>query len=156
MIVFFGFLLLIIRRISNKMNTDNEILVLIFYFFSFFAFVVLFSKTYSFRYIVPALIVFQIISGIGIYEFANIFIKRNNIVDKKLIYSWMVIFILISQGLLIYYSEIERIENLPYFGWWWWNYECFIFDLRCDNLNNLLHRNFNIYYCDGHLSYFAV
>ena len=116
MIIFFGFLLLIIRRISNKMNVSSEVLVLMIYLFSFFAFVVLFSKTYSFRYVVPALIVFQIISGIGIYEFANIFIKRNNIADKKLIYSWAVIFILISQGLLIYYSEIERIESLPYFG----------------------------------------
>ncbi|MCK4524831.1 MAG: hypothetical protein KAU07_00130 [Candidatus Andersenbacteria bacterium] len=115
-IIFFGFLLLIIRRISNKMNVSSEILVLTIYLFSFFAFVVLFSKTYSFRYVVPALIVFQIISGIGIYEFANIFIKRNNITDKKLIYSWAVVFILISQGLLIYYSEIERIESLPYFG----------------------------------------
>jgi hypothetical protein len=116
MIIFFGFMLLIIRRISNKMNVNSEVLVLTIYLFSFFAFVVLFSKTYSFRYVVPALIVFQIISGIGIYEFANIFIKRNNITDKKLIYSWAVVFILISQGLLIYYSEIERIESLPYFG----------------------------------------
>ncbi len=115
-IIFVGFLLLIIRRISNKMNVSSEALILAIYFFSFFAFVILFSKTYSFRYIVPVLIAFQIISGIGIYEFANIFIKRNNITDKKLIYLWAVIFILISQGLLIYYSEIKKIENLPYFG----------------------------------------
>ena len=114
-IIFIGYLLLIIRRISNRINVNREILVLAIYFLSFFAFVVLFSKTYSFRYLVPALIVFQIISGISIYEFANIFIKKNNIVDKKLIYCWAIVFILISQGLLIYYSEIEIIENFPKF-----------------------------------------
>ena len=115
-IIFIGFLLLIIKRIRDRININKEVLILAIYFFSFFAFVVLFSKTYSFRYLVPALIVFQIISGIGIYEFANIFIKRNNITNKKLIYLWAVVFILISQGLLIYYSEIEKIESLPYFG----------------------------------------
>ena len=114
-ITFIGFLLLIIKRISDRMNINKEVLILAIYFFSFFAFVVLFSKTYSFRYLVPILIVFQIISGISIYEFANIFIKKNNIINEKLIYCWVVIFILISQALLIYYSEIERIENLPNF-----------------------------------------
>ncbi|MCK4891384.1 MAG: hypothetical protein KAS78_01825 [Candidatus Pacebacteria bacterium] len=115
-IIFVGFLLLIIKRISNRINISKEVLVLIIYLFSFFTFVVLFSKTYSFRYLVPLLIVFQIISGVGIYEFANLFIKKNNITDKKLIYFWAVVFILISQGLLIYYSEIEKIKSLPYFG----------------------------------------
>jgi len=115
-IIFIGFLLLIIRRLKDRINVNKEVLILAIYFFSFFIFVILFSKTYSFRYLVPALIVFQIISGIGIYEFANIFIKRNNITNKKLVYLWAIVFILISQGLLIYYSEIEKIESLPYFG----------------------------------------
>lgn len=114
-IIFIGYLLLIIKKIGNRININRETLVLAIYFFSFFAFVVFFSKTYSFRYLVPILIVFQIISGISIYEFANMFIKKNNIVNKKLIYCWVIVFILISQGLLIYYSEIKRIESLPKF-----------------------------------------
>lgn len=116
MIIFVWFTLLIIKRIRNKIKTNKEVLVLAIYFFSFFAFTVLFSKTYSFRYLVPALIVFQIISGIGIYEFANIFIKKNGISDKNSVYLWAGAFILISQGLLIYYLSIEKIENFPYFG----------------------------------------
>ncbi len=115
-IIFFGFLFLLIKNIFRKISVNNEILLLYFYCFSFFAFIVLFSKTYSFRYLVPVLIIFQILAGYGIYEFANIFIEKNKITDKKLIYLWAIIFILISQGLLIYFSEIERIENLPYFG----------------------------------------
>jgi hypothetical protein len=115
-IIFFGFLFLLIRNIFKKISVNNEILFLYFYCFTFFAFIVLFSKTYSFRYLVPVLIIFQIISGAGIYEFANIFIKKNKITDNKLIYLWAIIFILVSQGLLIYYSEIARIENLPFFG----------------------------------------
>jgi len=105
-----------LRLGREKISVNNEILLLYFYCFSFFAFIVLFSKTYSFRYLVPILVIFQILAGAGIYEFANIFIKKNKITDKKLIYIWAIIFILVSQGLLIYFSEIARIENLPYFG----------------------------------------
>ncbi|MDF1498210.1 MAG: hypothetical protein P1P85_02555 [Patescibacteria group bacterium] len=115
-IIFFAFLVLIIWRIKNKIKVNKEVLVLVVYFFSFFVYVVLFSKIYSFRYLVPILIVFQIIAGVGIYEFSNIFIRKNNIEEKRMIYLWSVAFILISQGLLIYYSEIEKIEELPYFG----------------------------------------
>jgi len=115
-IIFFVFLFLLAKKILKKISVNNEIPLLYFYFFSFFAFIVLFSKTYSFRYLVPVLIIFQILAGIGIYEFANIFIKKNKITDKKPVYLWAIIFILVSQGLLIYYSEIARIENLPYFG----------------------------------------
>jgi hypothetical protein len=114
-IIFFGFLFFLIKNKFKKISVNNEILLLYVYAFSFFAFIVLFSKTYSFRYLVPVLIIFQIISGMGIYEFANIFIEKNKVTDKKLIYIWATIFILVSQCLLIYYSEIARIENLPYF-----------------------------------------
>ncbi len=115
-IIFVGFLFLLIKKIFKKISANYKIPLLYFYCFSFFAFTVLFSKTYSFRYLVPVLIIFQILAGIGIYEFANIFIEKYEVADKKLIYIWAIIFILVSQGLLIYFSEIARIENLPYFG----------------------------------------
>jgi len=115
-IIFLVFLMLIIWRIKNKIKVNKEVLVSAVYFFSFFVYVALFSKIYSFRYLVPILIIFQIIAGIGIYEFSNIFIRKNNIEEKRIIYLWAVAFILISQGLLIYYSEIVKLEELPYFG----------------------------------------
>ena len=115
MIIFLVFFFLILKKIRDKIYIEKEIIVLFVYFISFFAFVVMFSKTYSFRYLVPILIIFQIISGIGIYELINLFIEKNKIKDKKIIYYWAIVCILISQGLLIYYSEIENIENLPSF-----------------------------------------
>ncbi|MCK5475590.1 MAG: glycosyltransferase family 39 protein [Candidatus Pacebacteria bacterium] len=115
MIIFLVFFFLILKKIRDKIYIEKEIIVLFVYFISFFAFIVMFSKTYSFRYLVPILIIFQIISGIGIYELINSFIEKNKIKDKKVIYYWAIACILISQVLLIYYSEIEHIENLPSF-----------------------------------------
>jgi hypothetical protein len=114
-IIFMAFICLLIGKIKNKISINKEITILITYFFTFFIFIVLFSKTYSFRYLVPILIIFQIIAGVGIYEFSNIFIEKNNVKNKNLVYSWIIAFILISQGLLIYYSELEKIEELPLF-----------------------------------------
>jgi hypothetical protein len=115
-IIFLSFLLLIIWRIKNRIKINKEILTLAFYFFSFFVFIALFSKIYSFRYLTPILLVFQIIAGAGIYEFSNVIIEKWKVKNKNTVYLWAVVLILISQGLLIYYSEIERIESLPYFG----------------------------------------
>jgi hypothetical protein len=115
-IIFLSFLLLIIWRIKNRIKINREILALAFYFFSFFVFIALFSKIYSFRYLTPILLVFQIIAGAGIYEFSNIIVEKWKVKNKNTVYLWAVVFVLISQGLLIYYSEIERIESLPYFG----------------------------------------
>ena len=112
--IFIIFLITTAKKIKREIN--NELLVLIIYFFSFFIFTIMFSRIYSFRYLVPILIIFQIIAGMGIYEFSNMFIKKYNITDKKIIYYWIIIFILVSQGLLIYYSKIEKIQELPYFG----------------------------------------
>ena len=112
--IFIIFLITTAKKIKREIN--NELLVLIIYFFSFFIFTIMFSRIYSFRYLVPILIIFQIIAGMGIYEFSNMFIKKYNITNKKIIYYWIIIFILVSQGLLIYYSKIEKIQELPYFG----------------------------------------
>ncbi|MCK5085203.1 glycosyltransferase family 39 protein, partial [Candidatus Parcubacteria bacterium] len=114
-IIFLVFFFLILKKIKDKIYIEKEVIALFVYFISFFAFVVMFSKTYSFRYLMPMLIVFQIISGLGIYELVNLFIEKNKIKDKKLIYYWAIACVLISQVLLIYYSEIEKIENLPSF-----------------------------------------
>ena len=114
-IIFLVFFFLILKKIRDKIYTEKEVIALFVYFISFFAFVVIFSKTYSFRYLVPILIIFQIISGLGIYELINSFIEKNKIKDKRSIYCWAISCILISQVLLIYYSEIEKIENLPSF-----------------------------------------
>jgi len=114
-IIFIAFLCLLLRKIKDKITINREVAILSVYFFAFFVFVAFFSKTYSFRYLVPILIIFQIIAGFGIYEFANIFIEKNKIKNKSLIYFWAIAFILVSQGLLIYYSELEKIEELPSF-----------------------------------------
>lgn len=115
-ILFIAFLCLIVQRTKRKITVKRELLVFTTYFFTFFLFVTLFSKAmYSFRYLVPILIIFQIMAGEGIYEFSNIIIKRNKIKNKNAVYLWVIAFILISQGLLIYYSEIQKIENLPSF-----------------------------------------
>lgn len=108
-ILFIAFLCLIVQKIKCKTAINRELLVFTAYFFAFFLFVTLFSKAmYSFRYLVPILIIFQIIAGAGIYEFSNIIIKRNKIKNKNAVYLWVIAFILISQGLLIYYSEIQK------------------------------------------------
>jgi len=114
-IAFLLFICLLIKRIKDKITVNKEITILMIYFFTFFVFVALFSRTYSFRYLVPILIIFQIIAGIGIYEFSNIFIEKNKIKNKSVIYFWVVVFILISQWLLIYYLELEKIKELPSF-----------------------------------------
>jgi len=114
--IFIAFTCLIIQRIKSKMKIDRKVAVLIIYCLSFFAFVTLFSKTYSFRYLVPSLIIFQIVAGIGIYEFFGILAEKNKTINRNITYSFVAIFILLSQALLIYYSAIEKIEELPYFG----------------------------------------
>jgi len=116
MVIFIAFICLIIQRVKSKMKVNKKIAILIIYCLSFFIFVTLFSKTYSFRYIVPSLIVFQIVAGIGIYEFSGIIAEKNKTINKNTVYLWAVIFILLSQALLIYYSEIKKIEELPHFG----------------------------------------
>ncbi|MBW6440683.1 glycosyltransferase family 39 protein [Patescibacteria group bacterium] len=115
-LIFIVYFCLILRKIKDKIYKEKETVVLYLYFLSFFIFIILFSKTYSFRYLVPVLIIFQIVAGLGIYEIVNLFIKKNNIKDKRLIYYWAILSVLLSQILLIYYSEIEKIESLPYFG----------------------------------------
>ena len=114
-IIFIAFLCLLFQKTKSKTIINREVVILSIYFFTFFIFVASFSKTYSFRYLVPILIIFQIIAGIGLYEFANIFIERNKIKNKSIVYFWAIAFILISQGLLIFYSELEKIEELPSF-----------------------------------------
>ncbi len=113
--IFLSFIFLLVYQIRNKMKVDKKYIVFAFYFFGYLAFVTLFSKTYSFRYLVPALIIFQILSGIAIYEFSNILAKKRKIKNINEIYYWDIVFILISQILLIYYSELGRIESLPSF-----------------------------------------
>jgi len=115
-ILFIAFLFLIIQRIKSKITVKKEIAILIAYSLFFFVFTALFSKTYSFRYLVPALIVFQITAGVGIYEFSGILAERAAAKDRNKIYLGAIVFILLCQGLLIYYSEIEKIKELPYFG----------------------------------------
>ena len=116
MAIFIAFTCLIIQKIKSRMKIDRKVAVLITYCLSFFIFVTLFSKTYSFRYLLPSLIVFQIVAGIGIYEFSGILAERNKTINKNITYSFVAIFILLSQALLIYYSAIEKIDKLPYFG----------------------------------------
>ncbi len=115
-ILFCIFFILILKNICTRKHVEKEIIILFVYFISFFAFIILFSKTYSFRYLVPILILFQIIAGLGIYELVNIFMRKYNIKNINSLYYWTIISILISQLLLIHYSEIEKIKNLPYFG----------------------------------------
>jgi len=114
--IFIAFICLIIQKVKSKIETDERVVILIIYCLSFFALVTLFSKTYSFRYLVPSLIVFQIVAGIGIYEFSGILAKKNKTINKNITYLFTAIFILLSQVLLIYYSTVEKIEELPYFG----------------------------------------
>lgn len=124
--VFIAFICLIVQRIKNnkifsfsprcKTGTDKRVVILIIYCLSFFAFVTLFSKTYSFRYLVPSLIIFQIVAGIGIYEFSEILAEKNKTINKNITYLFAAVFILLSQVLLIYYSAVEKIEEIPYFG----------------------------------------
>ena len=114
--IFIAFVCLIIQKVKSRMKIDKKIVILIIYCLSFFVFVTLFSKTYSFRYLVPSLIIFQIVAGIGIYEFSGILAEKNKTINKNITYSFVAVFILLSQALLIYYSEIEKIEELPYFG----------------------------------------
>jgi len=116
MAIFIAFICLIIQRVKSKMKVNKKIVILIIYCLSFFIFVTLFSKTYSFRYIIPSLIIFQIVAGIGIYEFSGIIAEKNKTINKNTVYLWAVIFILLSQALLIYYSEVKKIEELPHFG----------------------------------------
>src|SRR5680860_15245 len=115
-LIFIIFLLSIIKKIITKKHIKDELQILIIYFFSFFLFIIIFSKIYSFRYLVPILIIFQIISGIGLYEITKNYNKIYNIKKKEEIYWWTIIFILVSQGLIIHYTTIETLENLPYFG----------------------------------------
>ncbi len=114
--VFVAFICLLIQKVKSKTEVDKRIVILIIYCLSFFVFVTLFSKTYSFRYLVPLLIVFQIVAGIGIYEFSSILAEKNKTINKNITYLFVAIFILLSQALLIYYSAIEKIEELPHFG----------------------------------------
>ncbi|MFA6097223.1 MAG: hypothetical protein WC788_06365 [Candidatus Paceibacterota bacterium] len=107
---FLAFLFLIIRRIEYKINVRKEILLLYIFVFSFLIFSATFSRTYSFRYIMPALVVFQIISGWAVYEFFEIFRRKNSVYSRNEIFAWAVVVILISQALLIHYSEIAPIE----------------------------------------------
>ncbi len=109
--VFVAFLCLIIQRIKRNINIRKEVLILFAFVIFFFVFAVFYSGTYSFRYLVPILIVFQILSGLGIYEFSNIIIERNKIKNKNEIYAWAIVFILVSQALLIHYSEIVPING---------------------------------------------
>ena len=115
-VIFIAFICLIIQKVKSKTEADKRVVILIIYCLSFFAFVTLFSKTYSFRYLVPLLIVFQIVAGIGIYEFSSIIAEKNKTINKNITYLFAAVFILLSQALLIYYSAIEKIEELPYFG----------------------------------------
>lgn len=110
MIVFLFFLSLIIRENEHKINMRKEVGVLYFFVFTFFLFTVLFSKEYSFRYLVPALLVFQIISGLGIQKFSEILALKSGIYSKNETYALASIFVVISQALLIYYSEIVPIN----------------------------------------------
>ncbi len=114
-IISIAFFFLIIQKIKSGIKVRKEIIILFSYVFLFFAFIVFFSKIYSFRYLVPALIVFQVLAGVGIYEFANIISKRAKSLKKNEVYFWAIALIIISQGLLIYYSEIQKIENMPSF-----------------------------------------
>ncbi len=114
--IFIAFVCLIIQKVKSRMKIDKKIVILIIYCLSFFVFVTLFSKIYSFRYLVPSLIVFQIVAGIGIYEFSGIIAKKNKTINENITYSFVAVFILLSQALLIYYSAVEKIEELPYFG----------------------------------------
>ena len=114
LIAYISFVFLIIQQIKNKINTNKKEIVIAAYPLVFFLFVTLFSRTYSFRYLVPVLIVLQIAAGEGIYQFANILSRKWKLKDKEA-YFWAVALILISQALLIYYSEVEKIENLPNF-----------------------------------------
>lgn len=114
-IVFAAFFFLIIQRIKGRMKTEKETIILFSCTFLFFVFIVFFSKTYSFRFLVPVLIIFQILAGIGIYEFSRILAEKIKVLKRGEIYWWALAFILISQGLLIYYSEVVKIENYPVF-----------------------------------------
>lgn len=108
-IVFAVFPFFIIRRREYKINLRKEILLLYFFIFSFFIFLAFFSRTYSFRYMIPALVVFQVVTGIAIYEFSEMFGKKNAVYSRNEIYAWAIVFILVSQALLIHYSEIAPI-----------------------------------------------
>jgi len=110
LVVFFVFLFLIVRRFEYKIDIRKDILCMYLYIFSFFIFIVLFGKTYSFRYLVPILIFFQIISGAGIYEISKILGRRSKLYSRDEIFVWEVIFVLVSQALLIHYSEIVQIK----------------------------------------------
>ena len=114
--IFIAFIFLIIKKAKSRIKIDKRVAVLVIYCLSFFAFVTLFSKTYSFRYLVPFLIVFQIVAGVGIYEFSNIVAEKNKTINKNTIYLFAAVLILLSQALLIYHSAVENMEELPYFG----------------------------------------
>jgi len=123
--IFIAFLFLILKDVlgNERLNgakkeavANKEIITLAVYCFSFFVFITFFSKIYSFRYLVPALIVFQVIAGAGIYEFSSVLARKMRGIKKTEVYVWVVVLLLISQALLIYYSKVEKIENLPYFG----------------------------------------
>lgn len=110
-VLFLAFLCLIIQRIKRNIIVQKEVLVLFSFLLLFFIFTVFYSGTYSFRYLVPILVIFQILSGLGIYEFSNIIIERNRVKNKSEIYAWAIVFILVSQALLVHYSEIVPINN---------------------------------------------
>lgn len=108
-VVFIAFFFLIVQRIKRNIRLQKEVPALFAFIVFFFVFTVIYSGTYSFRYMVPVLVVFQILSGLGIYEFANLIIERNKIKNKNEIYAWAIVFILVSQALLVHYSEIVPI-----------------------------------------------
>lgn len=114
--IFMGFIFLIIKRTKNGMIVDKKNVVMSFYPLFFFLFITFFSRTYSFRYMVPVLLAFQIAAGEGIFQFSNILSEKWKVRNKKEIYLWALMLIFISQALLIYYSELEKIENLPSFN----------------------------------------
>lgn len=109
-LVFIIFLFLIVWKIEYRINMRKEILILYVFTFSFLVFVSLFSRTYSFRYLVPSLLTFQIIAGVGICELSEMLAGKTRVYSKNEIYAWAAAFIFISQALLIYYSEIVPIS----------------------------------------------
>lgn len=110
MIVFTFFLFLIVQKVENRIKMRKVVKALYIFVFSFFIFTAFFSKEYSFRYLVPALLFFQIISGLGIHEFSEILARKSGSYSKNETYAWALIFVLVSQALLIYYSEIVPIN----------------------------------------------
>lgn len=110
MVVFAAFFSLIVRGFGYKIDIRKDILFMCFFMITFFFFTAAFSKAYSFRYLVPALILLQVIAGAGFNEFSKILSRRSRIYSLNETFAWAVVFILLSQALLIHYSDIVPIN----------------------------------------------